>query len=180
MASNYLPCKVSLFLKLTTENHKNLIKNFSVFHQNLWAVGRILSVCSKSACSGIARSWPEPVVDRQVRKHGQPREVSYRQCVWVTEMGGAWIYPPHTHLRVGSQGSSISLGRDCIPLGLSQVIGRNEPIFLLYCLLLLCSACIPFEGTVIAFFCHTVLYNYINSLVDVFTDAHFLYSLYTK
>lgn len=33
-----------------------------------------------------------------------------------------------------------------------MVVGRGEPIFLLYYLLLIHSACIPFEGTVIAFF----------------------------
>lgn len=62
--------------------------------------------------------------------------------------------PPHPHLRDSSQGSSISLDRDCAPVELSLVIGRGEPIFLLCYLLLLCSARILLEGTVITFFCY--------------------------
>ena len=59
---------------------------------------------------------------------------------------------PHHHLRVSSQGSCINLDRYFFPLELLLVVRKSETIFLLYYLLLLHTACIPFEGTVIAFF----------------------------
>ena len=64
--------------------------------------------------------------------------------------------PPHPLLRVGRWESSVSLDRDCTPLEPSLVIRRGEPVFLLCHLLLLRCVCIPLEGTVTAFFCHTV------------------------
>jgi len=59
------------------------------------------------------------------------------------------------HLRVISQGSSIYLDRDHALLDLSLVVRRRELIFLLYYLLLLYSAYIPFEGITVTFFCLT-------------------------
>lgn len=67
--------------------------------------------------------------------------------------------PPHSHLRVSSQGSSIFLGRGCSPFKLLPVAGRLEEVskicFVLFFLLLLHRVCILLEGTVITFFCHT-------------------------
>jgi len=75
----------------------------------------------------------------------------------------------HPHLRVSRQESNIPLDRDHTLLELVLVVRRGKPvfllyymllllkpIFLLYYMLLLLSACILLEGTVIAFFCHTM------------------------
>lgn len=49
----------------------------------------------------------------------------------------------------------VTLDRDCMSLEQSLVIGRDELIFLLYYLLLLHSACILLEDTVITFCSYT-------------------------
>lgn len=65
--------------------------------------------------------------------------------------------PPHLHWRVSSWGSSIFSDRDCTSIQLLLVVGRDEPIFLLCYLSLRCSVYIPLAGTVIAFFCRTLI-----------------------
>lgn len=68
--------------------------------------------------------------------------------------------PPHTHVRVRSQGSSISLEIDCTPFELSLFVGRGGQVFFLLCyLLLLHSTYILVEGAVTVFHCHTLKYG---------------------
>jgi len=67
------------------------------------------------------------------------------------------LTPPQPQLRISSCGISISLDGNGTSFKLSWVIRRGELIFLLCYFLLIHSACILFEGTVITFFCHMFL-----------------------
>lgn len=80
--------------------------------------------------------------------------------------GGAWIHP--SSLPLSRQGNSIVLDGGCALLVLSLVVRRDELIFSYY-LLFLCSASIPLEGTVTAFFLPNAIGNQAGvNLVKVF------------
>lgn len=65
--------------------------------------------------------WPEPMAEHQMRRYGQPRELGCTQCTWETVGVEPEFTPPHSHLRVGSRGSSISLDSDHTPLWLYTI-----------------------------------------------------------
>ena len=70
----------------------------------------------------------------------------------VQAMGGGkeqGVAPPHSHLRVSSNGAA-SVDRGCIFFKLPLVVGKGELLFLLHHLPLFCSACIPVENTFFA------------------------------
>lgn len=125
----------------------------------------------------MARSRPEPMLEHQLRKHGQHRELKCKQCSERLEGVEPGSMSPHSHLRVGSQRSSISLNTDYTHLEPSLVVGRGEPVFLLCNLLLLHGVCILLEGTVMAFFCHMLPILLQVTTVFTFTSMNCITSL---
>lgn len=91
------------------------------------------------------------MVKHRTRRHGKPGisgATNAPECLEGVEPGSN---PPHPPLKLAAKGAA-PFWIDCTSLVLLLLIGECEPLFLLCYLLLVFSACIPLEGTLVTFF----------------------------